>query len=408
MGIATRQMSATDPGRLMCVEGRHYRTEERIALYIQGGRLQAVEARPDEQPGPGPWIGPGLVDLQINGYGGLDFNTLPYTEGLVRQAIRALWRQGITTCLPTVITNSVTAIEAAVRGIAGACAMDRAVERSIAGIHLEGPFISPEDGPRGAHGRQHVKPPDWALFQGWQAAAGGRIKIITLSPEWPGATAFIDACVASGVTVAIGHTAATPEQVRDAVAAGAQLSTHLGNGAHLMLRRHPNYIWEQLAQDELWASVIADGFHLPEAVLKVILRLKGARAVLVSDAVALAGMAPGVYDTHIGGLVELTPEGKLHLRGNPDLLAGSAQMLTAGIAHLARSGICGFADGWEMASIRPAALMGLPTQHGLTAGAPADFVIFERDEDHVSILQTYKQGKLVYDARSDSAGSGGA
>ena len=144
-------------------------------------------------------------------------------------------------------------------------------------------------------------------------------------------TGFIEKCAGAGVTVSIGHTGASPEQIREAVKAGATMSTHLGNGAHVQLRRHPNYLWEQLAHDELSACIIADGFHLPDAVMKVFLRVKGPRAMLVSDAVYLSGLAPGTYETHIGGKVVLTPEGRLHLAGNPDLLAGATETLAGGV-----------------------------------------------------------------------------
>lgn len=227
-------------------------------------------------------------------------------------------------------------------------------------------------------------------------AAKAKIKILTLSPEWPGSLDFIKKCADSGVTVAIGHTAATPEQIKVAVSAGAKLSTHLGNGAHLMMRRHPNYIWEQLAQDNLWASRIADGFHLPPSVLKVIFKVKKEMAILVSDAVYLSGLPPGTYNTHIGGEVVLTSQGKLHLADNPNLLAGSVKMLKSGIENLVQEGICGFPDAWNAASILPALLMNLPIQKGLSIYSKADFVLIERQTNHWKVIQTVKHGKIVY------------
>ncbi|MBW7461558.1 N-acetylglucosamine-6-phosphate deacetylase, partial [Paenibacillus sepulcri] len=179
-------------------------------------------------------------------------------------------------------------------------------------------------------------------------AARGKIKLITLSPEWPGTASFIEKCAKAGVQVSIGHTAAAEEQIREAAAAGARLSTHLGNGAHLMLPRHPNYLWAQLAEEELWTCIIADGFHLPDSVLKVVRSVKGKRTILVSDAVYLCGMAPGTYENHIGGRVVLTPEGRLHLEQNPRLLAGSAQMLHRGISHIAGRGIAPLSEACDM------------------------------------------------------------
>ena len=201
------------------------------------------------------------------------------------------------------------------------------------------------------------------------------------------------------MTVSIGHTAASPGQIRDAVAAGATMSTHLGNGSHLLLPRHENYLWEQLAQDSLSACIIPDGFHLPDQVIKVVLRTKGRRAMLVSDSVYLAGMAPGNYVTHIGGEVTLTPEGRLHLTGSPGILAGSAQSLRHGVGRLARCGLADLREAWEMASIRPATAMNLPARAGIKAGAPADLVLFDRaDGGPIRILETWKAGRRVYAA----------
>src|SRR5262249_12675635 len=147
------------------------------------------------------------------------------------------------------------------RTLGAACDTDPELAHATPAFHLEGPYISAEDGPRGAHPSAHVRPPDWEEFCRLQEAAGGRIRLVTLAPEREGALGVIERLVATGVVVALGHTAATGRQIHDAISAGARLSTHLGNGAHAVLPRHPNYIWEQLAADELWASIICDGHH---------------------------------------------------------------------------------------------------------------------------------------------------
>jgi N-acetylglucosamine-6-phosphate deacetylase len=370
----------------------HYATGQAISIGIEDGIIRSIDPH---EAGDFPFVAPGLVDLQINGYAGHDINALPLADDTLGGMIRALWREGVTSCYPTVITNTPEVIVAAMATIARSCERDQVTARGVAGIHLEGPFISPDDGARGAHSRDHVRPPDWELFRKWQDAAGDRIRIITMSPEWPGSADFIARCVRSGVTVSLGHTSATPEQIRDAVGAGARMSTHLGNGAHLLLPRHPNYLWEQLAQEELWGCLIADGFHVPDQFLKVVMKVKGNRAMLVSDAVALSGMSPGAYTTPVGGRVILTPQGRLHLADNDQLLAGSAQMLLKGIEHLTSAGLAGLAEAWDMASIRPAGFMGLPAAAGLTAGAPADLVLFRREGNQIRVEQTYKAGELV-------------
>lgn len=376
--------------------GRHYATGETIELaWNPDGRIE----RTLPYDGDGEmWIAPGLIDLQINGGYGHDFNSLPLTTETVIQATRRLWEKGVTLYYPTVITNGDEEIEQLLRVIDAACLEDEAVGSTIGGIHLEGPFLSPEEGPKGAHDSRYIKAPDWSLFTRWQEASGNRIRIVTLSPEWPEAADFIRACVKAGIVVSIGHTAATPEQIREAVDAGATMSTHLGNGAHLTLPRHPNYIWEQLAQDRLWAGIIADGYHLPDSVIKVMLRAKPSKALLVSDAVYLSGMPPGEYETHIGGHVVLTSEGRLHLARKPELLAGSAMMLADAVWRLAQSGLCTFPEAWDMASMLPAQAVGQTESYGLRRGAQADFVLLEKYKGNLRIVETVKGGRSVYRA----------
>ncbi len=379
------------------LNGIHYSTGHPIRVVIENGIISQIERDPSIDRANARRIGPGLVDLQINGYNGLDFNTIPFANGMVEQVTRELFREGVTAYYPTVITNSVEGIEEAVRTIAQVCEKDELCRQAIAGIHVEGPFISPEDGARGAHDRQYVQAPDWDIFLRWQEAAHGLIKIITISPEWDSSIAFIKKCVENGVTVSIGHTAATPEQIRAAVEAGATMSTHYGNGAHLMMPRHPNYLWEQLAQDNLWCCLIADGFHIPEQLIKVAMRVKGNKAILVSDAVYLSGLPAGEYSTHVGGNVVLTPEGRLHTAANEKVLAGSAQMLLWGIEHVIRRGLASLSEAWDMSSTRPAELMGLQARSGLAVGAPADLTLFDWDGDRVELQETYKAGSLVYE-----------
>ncbi len=388
-------MHRDDAAQTFTLTGRLVTSGEAVRISLAGGRIAAIEPYTEMPDEPLPWLGAGLVDLQMNGYVGWDFNGPSVTNDTVRGAVQALWREGVTTFLPTVITASDDAITAALRAIAQA-RHNPDIARTAVGVHLEGPFISPEDGARGAHNRRFVQPPDWSRFMRWQEAANGAIRLMTLAPEWPEAIPFIARCVAAGVAVAIGHTAATPEQIRAAVAAGASLSTHLGNGAAPLLPRHPNMLWEQLAHDDLWASMIADGFHLPDAVLKVFLRVKGDRAFLVSDTVALAGMPPGEYRTPVGGQVIITPDGRLVLADDPRLLAGSICPLHDAISYLVNRGLTTASEAWTMASTRPATFLGLPVRAGLVVGAPADVTVWEWHEARITITATYKDGKRVW------------
>jgi N-acetylglucosamine-6-phosphate deacetylase len=306
-----------------------------------------------------------------------------------------LFKEGVTTHLPTIITNSSEQISRLIKQVVTLRNQDELSKLSIEGLHIEGPFISPVDGPRGAHPKEFVCAPDWNLVLQWQEAAEGLIKIITLSPEWENSTKLIEQCVKHNILVAIGHTCATHEQLLDAVSAGASLSTHLGNGSHTMLPRHPNYLWSQLADDRLNASIIADGFHLPPEVIQVFKKVKNEKLILVSDSVSLAGMPPGDYDLHIGGQVTLTKEGKLHLRNNPSIFAGSASNIKQGISFLLHHNLTSLTEAWEMASLRPHKIINA-NRPIFEKRAKADLVLIDTQDDLLKIVKTIKRGREVH------------
>ena len=295
---------------------------------------------------------PGLCDLQVNGFAGVDFNAPDLSADRVRFALAQLRLTGVTRLLPTLITSSLDDFAACARTLADV------PDPAIAGIHMEGPYISPEDGARGAHSRAHVVAPRRDDFERRQEAARGRIMLVTLAPEVEGAIALIEWLVTTGVRVAIGHTSATGDQIAAAVSAGATLSTHLGNGCPAILPRHPNVIWEQLAADGLLASVIVDGHHLPAATVKSIVRAKGVeRMILVTDATAAAGSRPGRY--RLGdGECELDADGRVSLPGTA-FLAGSSLTLDRAIANTARYTGLPIDDVIRMASQKPASYLGI-------------------------------------------------
>ena len=238
-----------------------------IEIVLTDGRVQTI--RKVDSINSNTWIAPALIDIQVNGFAGFDLNVATVTSDDVLAMVRALWRVGTGFLCPTVVTGSFDGISNSLRAILKACKADSRVAHSMLGIHLEGPYISAEDGPRGAHPLEHVREPNWDEFQQWQDIAEGHITIVTLAPEKKGAIPFIEKLVANGVVVALGHTNAAADDIQAAIDAGARLSTHLGNGAHALIRRHPNYIWEQLGADELWASLIVDGHHLPPTVAQI-------------------------------------------------------------------------------------------------------------------------------------------
>lgn len=294
----------------------------------------------------------GFVDLQVNGFAGVDFNDPGCTPEELQHALDAIARTGVTRCLPTLITSSLERFTACARLIAG--------HRSplIAGLHMEGPYISPVDGARGAHPREHVTAASIDDFERRQDAANGRIVLVTLAPEVPGALALIEHLSAQGLRVAIGHTMAEPPQIADAVRAGATLSTHLGNGCPLTLPRHPNMLWEELSSDGLFASLIVDGHHLPPATVKVMVRAKSPeRTILVTDAVAPAACPPGEY--WVSGMkIELDATGRVAKPGG-DTLAGSALLMPDAIANTVLFTGLPISTVLQMASEQPARYIGI-------------------------------------------------
>jgi N-acetylglucosamine-6-phosphate deacetylase len=333
----------------------------------------------------------GFIDLQVNGFAGVDFNSPTATREEIARSTRALFSTGVTRFFPTVITGSPERMIAALANLAAA---RESLEDGFAmeAFHLEGPHISPEDGPRGAHPRPWVRPPDIEEFRRCQEAARGHVRLVTLSPEWPEATRYIEQIVRDGVVASIGHTRATSQQIGDAVSAGATLSTHLGNGANPTLPKTANYIWEQLAADRLSASFIVDGIHLPDAFLRAALRAKGiSRSILVTDAVMPAMCAPGFYQ--LGEVeVELKADQRVVLRGG-ERLAGSSLRMDRAIENVIRIAGVSLEDAVAMATVNPARLLGIEEAD---LGNHADEVKFRFTNARIEVLETRFSGRVVF------------
>ncbi len=375
--------------------GKSYLDGKPLEIAFSEGKITALKNHEQNLTNE-IWIGPGFTDIQVNGYGGLDYNLVQSDFLALGQISNKLLQNGVTNHFPTIITNSPEQISALINQLVQLRKADRLAESCIPGIHIEGPFISPEDGPRGAHFPEFVQAPNWDLFQKWMAESEGLIRMITLSPEWEGSVAFIEKCVESGVLVSIGHTNASHSQIQDAVKAGARLSTHLGNGAHQLLARHPNYLWSQLSEENLSATIIADGFHLPTEVIQVFKKVKGENLMLVSDSVALAGMPPGEYEEAVGGKVTLTTGGKLHLQGNPKMLAGSAMNLLQGVNFLLKNKLVNISEAWEMASTKPNRLFSSDYKP-FKIGTQADLIVAKLNPDQsIEIIKTIKNGRELF------------
>lgn len=347
----------------LLVRGRLYGEDPPKDVIVCGGRVVRIVRA---GRGPADWgneeaiLSPLFVDIQVNGFGGIDLLSPVLSVDDVAGISEGLRANGVAQWIPTLITAPFDALERSCQIIAEAM-RDPCVRSAAPGIHLEGPHISPEDGPRGAHPKRYVRPPDLREFDRLQKAAGGRILYVTLSPEWPESPAFIRGLVRRGVLASLGHHNATAAQIARASDAGARMCTHLGNGAAPLMHRHTSPLWPQMADDRLAASFIADGHHLPPPLLKTMLRAKGpSRSILVSDCVYLAGLAPGRYAL-FDAEAELKSGGKVCLVGT-ELLAGSATPLVQGVLNAARMTDLTLREAIACATSIPARVLGLPAR----------------------------------------------
>ncbi len=300
---------------------------------------------------------PGLVDLQVNGYRGVDFSGADLTTESCAWACRELLNVGTTAFLPTLITSSPEIYERNLPIIAGVIDTEEFRGR-VLGIHLEGPFISLQDGARGAHDAQWVRKPDVAYLEQLIRFANGWVRLITIAADQDGAEDLSRCGVRNGIAVALGHHMAKEQDLARLVAVGAKALTHLGNGVPSLLSRHQNPVWAGLANDDLSATVIADGHHLPPSILTTILRTKGPeRCIIISDASPLAGLAPGEYWS-MGAKVRLEENGRLH---NPatGYMAGSSATILACANHLVSLGLAGLNELVTMFCYNPLRLLGL-------------------------------------------------
>ncbi|HEV2256475.1 MAG TPA: N-acetylglucosamine-6-phosphate deacetylase [Streptosporangiaceae bacterium] len=343
-------------------------------IRLAGPLIDAVgRGDPDDQQRAvdlhGQWVLPGFIDMHVHGGGGASF-----TEGTsdqARQAAAFHRGQGSTTVLASLVTAPLAELEARAGLLAGL-----ADEGVIAGLHLEGPFLSPLR--RGAQDPRYMIAPDVGVFERLHAAARGHLRVITVAPELPGALAVIQAATRAGVTVAIGHTDATAEVTLAAIDAGATHATHLFNGMRPPHHREPGAVGALLDRDEVTCEVIADGVHLADIAVRLTARVAGpGRLVLVSDAMAAAGMPDGSYQ--LGSQRVTVAGGVARLLEDSAAIAGS----TATLAHVVRHAI---AAGLPVpgvaaaASTTPARVLGLADRTGaLRSGLAADLVVCDDD-----------------------------
>ena len=345
------------------------------------------------------YIGAGMIDLMVPGYGGNNFSDPDVSVANIHSLLQKLYASGTTHIYPLIITSASEVYPKVLQTI-DAFAKSDTFGKSIVGVHIEGPYLSPEKGPRGAHHPQYMHDPDFDEFSRWQQISGNRVSMITLAPERPGSIEFIRKVRQTGVKVSIGHTVASKEQMEQAILAGADISTHLGNGADALIHRWDNYIFRQLADDRLWAGVIADGHHLPDSNLRIWFRTKGKdRIIMVSDVAAQAGLEPGIHQAPDGAEILIEPDGRIVMNNGSGNLAGAGHMLNTGIAKSLQIGEFSLGQCLDLATSNPARYMGLSGLGSLEVGKEASMFLFEKDIHlALKVRATILAGESVYSA----------
>lgn len=375
------------------VEGLLYLDGKAVRIEIVDGKISQVKQLEPDAGSAELYVAPGLIDIQVNGYMGVDFSDQELTREHMLKATRALWKEGVTSYYPTVITRDQERLEKSFSLLAETLD-DEIMGMSIPGFHLEGPYLSPVKGFRGAHPEEHIRLPDWEEFSALQEAAQGGISLITVAPEMEGAIPFIGKCRDGGVVVSLGHHNGTASIIDQAVEAGASLSTHLGNGCANEINRHHNPLWPQLSNEGLSISIIADGAHLTKEEVRTFYKVKGKEGtILVSDALSFAGLPLGEYEKD-GHRYLLTEEVVKYPEEN--VLAGAVQPVSKCVGNIMRFTGCSLKDAIRMASANPARLMGLDHVGEISPGMRADLILFTMEDDAMVIQKTMVAGEVVY------------
>jgi N-acetylglucosamine-6-phosphate deacetylase len=369
-------------------------TEIRDAgILIRDGVIEAIGPRDDlslpqgarEIQASGKIAVPGFIDVHIHGAGGHD--VMEGTEEALSTIARTLAAHGTTSFVATTVTASPEAICAAAEGIARYITLQQQAEDNraqVLGVHFEGPFISPVR--RGVHPTEWITLPSAALLQRFTEAAGGYAQILTIAPELLGAMPCIDAARKAGLVVAMGHTDATYEQARAAIAHGARHAVHVYNAMRPFTHRDSGVIGAVLTSPDVTAELIADGVHVDETAMRILLQAKGAAGViLISDGISATGMPDGRYTL---GTFEVTVAGGV-CRNAEGKLAGSTLTLDRALRNIVNLGIP-LPDALRMLTLDPATLLGIEFKKGsLRTGADADILLLD---ESLNVIQTWTRG----------------
>lgn len=382
------------------IEGLYYLDNKPIEIGIKDGKISYKKRIRKMSDGASSIIiAPGLIDNQVNGYKGYSFVNTGKDLSLegIKDLTYAFWKVGITTFLPTLTTNDHNIFLRNLELLAKA-KEDPAIRGSIAGFHLEGPYISPSDGYRGAHPLKYVRKPNWDEFMQLYNASERNILQVSLAPEIDGAMDFITKCNELGIKVGIVHHNASPNQINEAINRGAIISIHLGNGLANYIHRWNNPLWPQLADDRLNISMICDGFHLTPEQIKVYYKIKGPdKIIMTSDMSPFGGLTPGFYLNAIGDTLELKEEGVVMYPAQ-NSLSGSATPLSGMIGYVMNVTNCNLANAIKMASTNPAKLYGLDDRGLIEPGRRADLILFTVEDISINIKKTIVAGEVVYES----------
>jgi N-acetylglucosamine-6-phosphate deacetylase len=383
------------------VEGLSYIDLTPVRVEFADGRItRVIKISKLKETGEKIYVAPGLFDNQVNGYKGVSFVDMggELTLKGVELITRSLWEKGVTSYMPTLTTNDKRIFIKNFALLAKA-KEDPVLLGSIPGFHLEGPYISPVDGYRGAHPLKFVRKPDWNEFMEMYEASGKNILEVTLAPEAEGAPEFISKCVDRKIVVALGHHNGSMKQVTEAIDRGARIATHFGNGCANTINRHQNPLWPQLSDDRLMLSIIGDGFHLLPEEIKVFYKVKGPdKIIITSDVSPLGGLAPGRYLNVVGDTLELTPDGAV-IYPAQKVLSGSGSALSKGVGNVMKVTGCTMEQVFRMASKNPAKLYGLNDRGELKPGMRADIILFTMEDFKMNIRRTIVAGHTVYDSK---------
>jgi len=393
MLLLSSPMACTRENGADFVDGLHYISGKPVRIEMVDGKIGRIKALSSSSGVPEVYLAPGLIDIQVNGYMGVDFSDQELSPEMMEKAARALWKEGVTTFLPTVITRDHERLARSFSLLSGSMEQEN-IGLSIPGFHLEGPYLNPAPGFRGAHPEQYIRLADWEEFTELQENARQGIMIITVAPEMEGAIPFIEKCKERGVVVSLAHHNAGPDIIDQAVQAGASFSTHLGNGCANEINRHHNPLWPQLSNDGLSISLICDGAHLTREEVRTFYKVKGnTGTILVSDALHFAGLPPGEYIED--GVTYLLTEEVVKFPSE-NVLAGAVLPVSKGIGKIMEFTGCSLEDGIRMASTNPARLLGLDHLGEIKEGLRADLIRFTMENGSPVIQETILAGKVVY------------